>query len=73
LNSFTIGDEDLNNLIKGKLEGVIFTRDNTPTIIVSIIDFKVELKDDNIQKKIDLVDQFRIHFKMVPDDIHDID
>jgi len=73
LNSFTIGDEDLNNLIKDKLEGVIFTRDNTPTIIVSIIDFKVELKDDNIQKKIDLVDQFRIHFKMVPDDIHDID
>ena len=43
-------------------------KENTPAVIISIIDFTVELEgDDNIQKKLDLVDQFRIHFKMIPE------
>jgi hypothetical protein len=47
-------------------------KDNTQTIITSIIDFEGNFGDDNLQKKIDIIDQFRIHFKLIPDDIHDI-
>jgi hypothetical protein len=48
-------------------------KDETPTIITSIIDFSIETQDDNIEKKLDIFNQFRIHFKLVPDDIHDIE
>lgn len=74
LVSFTIWDQNLNDSVKDKLNWVMFTKENTPTIIISVIDFTVELQwDNNIQKKLDIVDQFRIHFKMIPDDIHDIE
>lgn len=73
LNSFTISDKNLEQIIKTKLDGVMVMRDSTPSIITSIIDFTVESKDDNIEKKLRIIDQFRIHFKLVPDDIHDIE
>ena len=73
LDSFTISDENLNTLVKDKLSWVMFMRDNTPTIIMSIIDFTVESKDDSLEKKLDIIDQFRIHFKLVPDAIYNIE
>jgi hypothetical protein len=47
----------------------MFTKENTPTIVSSIIDFSIEKEDDTLEKKLEIVDQFRIHFKLVPDDI----
>ena len=73
LKSFTISDESLESELKNKLEWVMFMKDETPTIITSIIDFSIETQDDNIEKKLDIFNQFRIHFKLVPDDIHNIE
>lgn len=73
LKSFTISDESLESELKNKLEWVMFMKNETPTIITSIIDFSIETQDDNIEKKLDIFNQFRIHFKLVPDDIHDIE
>ena len=73
LTSFTIGDESLENELKNRLGWVMFMKDETPAIIISIIDFSMEAQDDNIEKKLDIFNQFRIHFKLVPDDIHDIE
>ena len=72
LDSYSISDEKLDKLVKEKLKWVMFMKDNTQTIITSIIDFEGNFGDDNLQKKIDIIDQFRIHFKLIPDDIHDI-
>lgn len=72
LNSFTVDDENLDTLVKDKLSWVMFMKDDTPAIITSIIDFSVESWDDNLEKKLDIIDQFRIHFKLVPDNIYDI-
>jgi len=73
LKSFTISDESLESEIKKKLEWVMFMKDETPTIITSIIDFSIETQDDSIEKKLDILNQFRIHFKLIPDDIHVIE
>ena len=74
LNTFTIDDENLLSLIEGKLKNLIYIKDNTPTIITSIIDFSLETKDDDwLESKIEIIDQFRIHFKLVPDDIRSIE
>ena len=51
----------------------MFMRDDTPAIITSIIDFSIETPNNSIEKKLDIFDQFRIHFKLVPDDVHDIE
>jgi hypothetical protein len=48
-------------------------KDNTPTIITAIIDFTVETQDDTLEKKLDVIDQFRIHFKLVPESVENID
>ena len=32
----------------------------------------VESDDDNLEKKIDIIDQFRIHFKIVPNYVYDV-
>jgi hypothetical protein len=58
--------------VKERLDGIMFMKDNTPTIISAIIDFIPDTEDDNLQKKMDILDQFRIHFKLIPDDIQDI-
>jgi hypothetical protein len=58
--------------VKERLDGILFMKDNTPTIISAIIDFVPDTEDDNLQKKMDILDQFRIHFKLIPDDIQDI-
>ncbi|MBR4634276.1 hypothetical protein IKO50_05025 [bacterium] len=47
-------------------------KDSTPSMITSIIDYTVEVEDGNLEKKLEIMNQFRIHFKLVPDDIHDI-
>ena len=51
----------------------MFMKDNTPTIITAIIDFTVETQDDTLEKKLDVIDQFRIHFKLVPESVENID
>ena len=73
LDTYSIGDEDTQKAVEQKLNWVMFMRDNTPTIITSIIDFVAEKKDDSLEKKLWIIDQFRIHFKLIPDDIHNID
>ena len=73
LDSFTISDENLESIIKSKLDGVLFMRDSTPTMIISIIDFTVESEDESIEKKLEIIDQFRIHFKIVPDEISGVE
>lgn len=73
LESFTISDSDLEEMIKEMLNSVMITRDNTPTIIKSIVDFEIETTtEDNIEKKVQVVDQFRIHFKTIPN-VYDIE
>ena len=42
------------------------SRDNTPTVIKSILDFELEKVDDKLEKKLEIIDQFRIHLKLVP-------
>ena len=74
LASFTIDDENLENFIKDKISWVMFIKDNTPTIITSIIDFAVDSEEDiSLEEKIWIIDQFRIHFKIIPDNINTID
>ena len=52
----------------------MFMKDNTSTIIKSIIDFSIETKDDDsLEKKIGIINQFRIHFKLELDDIQGIE
>lgn len=73
LDSFTISDENIEDIIKTKLDGVMFMKDSTPSVITSILDFSLEVEDTSIEKKLEIIDQFRIHFKLVPDDIHDVE
>lgn len=74
LDSFTIWDEELNSLLQDHLKSVMFMRENTSTVIKSIIEFEMdEWEDDTISEKLDIIDQFRIHFKIVPDDISKIE
>lgn len=73
LVSFTITDENLDAIIKEKLEGVLFMRDSTPSMITSIIDFSVELGDDALEKKMEIIEQFRIHFKTEPNYVYDVE
>jgi hypothetical protein len=51
----------------------MFMKDNTPTIIAAIIDFTVEVQDDTLEKKLDIIDQFRIHFKLIPESVENIE
>jgi hypothetical protein len=74
LDSYSISDENLEKVVKEKLDGVLFMRDSTPSLITSIVDFTIDSDDDwNIEKKLEIINQFRIHFKIVPDDIHDVE
>lgn len=73
LDSYTISDENLDKMIKDRLDWIMFMKDNTPTIITAIIDFTVETQDDTLEKKLDVIDQFRIHFKLVPESVENID
>jgi len=73
LDSFTISDNDIDEMIKEMLDSVMIIKDNTPTIIKSIVDFEIEsTTEDNIEKKVQIVDQFRIHFKTIPN-VYDIE
>ena len=66
LDSFVISDPDLESALKEKFSSIMTSRDNTPTVIKSIVDFELEKTDDNIEKKLEIIDQFRIHLKLVP-------
>ena len=67
LESFAISDPDIETRMKEMLSSIMTSRDNTPTIIESIIDFELETSNEkNIEKKLEAIDQFRIHFKLVP-------
>lgn len=67
LDSFTISDENLESLAKIKLGSVMSSSDNTTTLIKYILDLEAEVVPENIEDKINVIDQFRIHFKLVPE------
>ena len=73
LSWYKISDETLNKLTHKKLDGIMFMKENTPTIIQSLIDFSVETVDNSLEKKLEIIDQFRIHFKLVPDGVNSIE
>ena len=66
LDSFVISDPDLESALKEKFSSIMTSRDNTPTVIKSIVDFELEKVDDKLEKKLEIIDQFRIHLKLVP-------
>ena len=68
LNTFEVGDSELNSEIKENLVWVIITKDNTQTIIESIIDFeKDESQETDVDKRMQVIDQFRLYFKIIPE------
>ena len=75
LQSFKISDEDLESVVNEQLSSVMITTTNTPTIIKSIIDFTIDKDEvtDNLEKKLRIVDQFRINLKIEPKEITDIE
>ena len=65
--SFAISDSELDSVLKEKLSTVMSSKENTPLIIQSIIDYELEAPEDaDLDKKLEIVDQFRIHLKLVP-------
>ena len=73
LEWFTVNDESLYSQIREKLWNIMVTENDTQSIILSIIDFELEQSSpDNVDKKLQVVDQFRIHFKMIPE-VYDIE
>ena len=67
LDSFVISNPDIEAELKEKFASIMTSRDNTPTIIESIIDFELKQSGEiNIEKKLEIIDQFRIHLKLVP-------
>lgn len=75
LQSFSISDKDLYKAIKEKSWKILFNKDNTPTIIQSIIEFELDTveEDDSIEKKLQVLDQFMIHLKVTPEEISSIE
>ena len=73
LQSFKVSDESANKTMNDKLKWTIFTKSNTLVIIKSIVWFDISKKDDSTDTKLEIIDQFRIHFKLIPKDIIDID
>ena len=73
LEKYTISDEKIAKTIKDLLNDIMMNVDNTPTIIASIVDYEPEVTPDkNLEKKLEVIDQFRIHFKIVPN-VYDIE
>lgn len=67
LDSFMVSDPDIESVLQKMLGSVMTSRENTPTVIMSIIDFRLEKSDEtNIEKKLEIIDQFRIHLKLIP-------
>ena len=67
LDSFTISDSDIDSALKGMFSSIMTSKENTPTVIESIINFTLEASEEwNIEKKLEIINQFRIHFKLVP-------
>ena len=67
LDSFVVSDPNIESALKGMVGSIMTSRDNTPTVIDSIIDFELEKSEDmHVEKKIEIIDQFRIHLKLVP-------
>jgi hypothetical protein len=73
LEKYTISDEKIAKTIKDLLNDIMINVYNTPTIIASIVDYEPEVTPDkNLEKKLEVIDQFRIHFKIVPN-VYDIE
>ena len=68
LESFTISDENLESTVKSEIEDVAITKSNTPSILLWIISFEVNWDnlEQNLENKMQAIDQFRIHFKIIP-------
>ena len=68
LDSFEINDEELNTMVIESLNNIIIMKDNTPAIIESIIEFnKDDPEDSDIDRKMQVIDQFRLYFKIIPE------
>ena len=68
LDSFEISDEELNSMVKDSLASTMIMKDNTTAIIESVIEFnKDEPEETNIDKKMQVIDQFRLYFKIIPE------
>ena len=74
LNSFEISNSQIDTNIRDKLSTMMFTRENTPVIIKSILSYKEEKGDgdENLENKLQAVDQFRIYMKLIPE-VYDIE
>jgi hypothetical protein len=67
LESYVISDSELESALRERFGSVMTSRENTPTVIEAMIDFELAAEEDtNIEKKLEVIDQFRIHFKLVP-------
>ena len=67
LDSFVVSDPDIESALKWMFSSIMTSRDNTPTVIESIIDFELEKSEEmHVEKKLEIIDQFRIHLKLVP-------
>ena len=67
LESFVVSDPDTESALKEMVGSIMTSRDNTPMVIESIIDFELEKPGEiNIEKKLEIIDQFRIHLKLIP-------
>lgn len=69
LNTFDISNKEIDGVIRDRLSNVMMTKDNTPIIIKSVLDFQLDEKisDDNMAEKLQIVNQFRINLKLVPE------
>ncbi len=68
LSTFVINDNELNSMIKENLVWIIITKDNTQAIIESIIEFtKGESGENDAEKRMKVIDQFRLYFKIIPE------
>ncbi len=67
LESFLVSDPNIESILKEMVGAVMTSRDNTPMVIESIVDFELEKAGEtDIEKKLEIIDQFRIHFKLIP-------
>lgn len=68
LNSFQVNDDKLNSKIKDNLAWVIITKDNTVELIESIIEYtENDSNEEELDKKMQVIDQFRLYFKIIPE------
>ena len=73
LYSYSVSDDEIDISTRVMLKSLMFTKDNTLPVIRAILEHKVDvIQPDNMKNKLQVVDQFRIHMKLIPD-VYDIE